>query len=86
MRSDPDPVKAVAFGYGQGAVVGADSHDPVVTDFLEAKGRVSRVFLEALEVASGGLLYWFGQISEVFPELGYSAMHYSSPTVPASRA
>ena len=86
MRPDPDPIEVVAFGYGQSAVIGADSRDPVVTDFLEAEGGVGRVFLEALEVAAGGLLYRFGQGGEVSQKLGYSAMHYSSPTVPATRA
>ncbi len=86
MRADPDPVEVVAFGYGQCAVVRPDSRDPVITDFLEAEGGVGRVFLEALEVAAGGLLYRFGQGGEVFPKLRYSAMHYSSPTVSAARA
>ncbi len=70
MRADPDPVEVVAFGYGQGAVVGTDSRNPVVADFLEAEGGVGRVFLEALEVATGGLLDRFGQGSEVLPKLG----------------
>lgn len=86
MRTDPDPVEVIAFSYGQGAVVGTDSRNPVVADLLEAEGGVGRVFLKALEVATGDLLDRFGQGGEVFPKLGYSAVHYSSRTVPATLA
>lgn len=83
MRADPEPEHTVGNIDSQGSIGDSDPDGSVLTNLLEAKRWMLRVFLQKSETLVGQILDGWRERPIVLPELRHGGMLQSSVCFPA---